>query len=209
MHTFTVLSLLVGGVAGWGYCSDNDASCASWAKSGECEKSFIKTLCPHSCRACTHVCRDLQTDCPQWAEKGECESNSEFMLGQCPVSCGICKTRCYDKDPQCLSWARGGECAKNRDMLTLCPESCGICTDLCLDKQDDCPQWAAQGECNKNPAYTLKENAAVPHSPLSHRTRHVHSQCSPCALALSTQFAKACMRCATERETSNLRTGSP
>ena len=178
MHTFTVLSLLVGGVAGWGYCSDNDASCASWAKSGECEKSFIKTLCPHSCRACTHVCRDLQTDCPQWAEKGECESNSEFMLGQCPVSCGICKTRCYDKDPQCLSWARGGECAKNRDMLTLCPESCGICTDLCLDKQDDCPQWAAQGECNKNPAYTLKENAAVPHS------------LSPTALALYTPSAR-------------------
>ena len=115
-----MLSFL-GGALGWGYCSDNDVSCAAWARSGECDKPFIKTTCPHSCRACSHICRDLQTDCPQWAEGGECESNSEYMLAQCPVACGICKTRCYDKDAQCLSWARGG--APSRGYRTKRPRS--------------------------------------------------------------------------------------
>lgn len=144
--------------SGWGFCNDMDASCANWAKQGQCEVGdHVLELCPHSCSACPHTCRDVHTMCPAWADAGECKRNVKYMYKDCSASCGICKTRCYDKEVACSDWARKGECDRNQDLLTLCPVSCGVCTEMCLDKQNDCPLWAAAGECAKNPAYTLKE----------------------------------------------------
>jgi hypothetical protein len=148
-------------VHGWGYCNDNNLSCANWASAGECDKDHVKKMCPHSCSICIHNCRDSDESCPQWGDGGECESNYVFMTKSCPVTCGVCKTRCYDKDVQCPDWARAGECTKNSDLFTICPVSCGTCTDMCLDKQNDCPRWAADGHCGSNPAFMLKQ---CPHS---------------------------------------------
>lgn len=191
------LAVLTPTVRAWGYCNDNDVSCANWAKAGECEKDHVKKLCPHSCSICIHNCRDSDESCPQWGSAGECDSNFDFMAKSCPVTCGVCKTRCYDKDAMCPEWARAGECAKNSDMYVLCPVSCGTCTDMCLDKQNDCPRWAADGACGSNPAYMLKE---CPHSCqvcFAHILVHLHT-CLSCA--------RARIRCVTRRVTRNHRT---
>lgn len=123
----------------------------------ECEKDHVKSLCPHSCGACTHLCRDIEESCQAWADNGQCTENINYMYTNCPASCGVCKTKCYDKDPTCASWARQGECEKNSGLYSLCPVSCGVCTDLCLDKSNDCPQWAATGACGDNEGFMLKE----------------------------------------------------
>ena len=152
-----LLPLALPAVHAWGFCNDENESCANWAAAGECEKDHVKKMCPHSCSVCPHICRDADESCAAWADNGQCEKNMDYMLQNCPVACGACKTKCYDKDPQCPSWARSGECKKNSGLLTECPVSCGVCTNLCLDKQNDCPNWAASGACGTNPAYMLKE----------------------------------------------------
>lgn len=167
------LLLLAPRVAAWGYCNDNNDSCANWAKNGECTKDHVKEMCPHSCSACPHLCRDDNPQCSAWADNKQCKENVDFMYKHCPASCGICKTKCYDKEPACLDWARKGECAKNDALLTICPVSCGVCTELCLDKQNDCPYWAADGQCGTNAAYalshTFKPRARVPKREKSER----------------------------------------
>jgi hypothetical protein len=160
LKTFISIALLVG-VDAWGYCNDNDVSCANWAKGGECTKDHVRKLCPHSCSICTHICRDTDTQCPQWKDSGECENNMDFMYNSCPVSCGVCKVTCYDKDASCPAWARDGECQKNKGLYTTCPVSCGTCTEVCLDKHNDCPSWAADGQCGTNAGFMLK---TCPHS---------------------------------------------
>ena len=45
-HAALFLLAYASGVAAWGYCNDNDVSCANWAKNGECEgknKDFMKS----------------------------------------------------------------------------------------------------------------------------------------------------------------------
>ena len=47
-----VLALHCATVSAWGYCNDNDISCAMWANNKECEGSnaeVVKKSCPHSC----------------------------------------------------------------------------------------------------------------------------------------------------------------
>lgn len=177
LSAFLSVSLIASADA-WGYCSDNDSSCANWAAAGECEKGdHVKKLCPHSCGSCNFLCRglclffrqpffttttltprapaDTNEQCAAWKDGGQCDENFDYMATHCPASCGICKTKCYDKDPACGDWSRKGECATNQGLLTLCPVSCGVCTDLCLDKQNDCPRWAASGNCGENPGYML------------------------------------------------------
>ena len=155
------LALQCATVSAWGYCNDNDLSCASWANNKECEGSnaeVVKKSCPHSCSVCTHICRDVEAGCPDWAANGnQCKENPDFMLKNCPTSCGICKPKCYDKDDACGGWARNGECKKNPSITSTCPVSCGICSSLCSDVHNDCPQWAAGGDCNTNPGFMLKQ----------------------------------------------------
>jgi len=155
------LALQCATVSAWGYCNDNDLSCASWANNKECEGSnadVVKKSCPHSCSVCTHICRDVEAGCPDWAANGnQCKENPDFMLKNCPTSCGICKPKCYDKDDACGGWARNGECKKNPSITATCPVSCGICSSLCSDVHNDCPQWAAGGDCNTNPGFMLKQ----------------------------------------------------
>ena len=46
------LALQCATVSAWGYCNDNDLSCAMWANNKECEGSnsaVVKAQCPHSC----------------------------------------------------------------------------------------------------------------------------------------------------------------
>jgi hypothetical protein len=153
------VALQLAGVSAWGYCNDNDVSCAMWARSKECEGSnadTVKNLCPHSCSVCTHICRDVEPGCSDWAVNGQCTENVDYMKTNCPTSCGLCKPKCYDKDPSCGNWARGGECKKNPSITATCPVSCGICSHLCMDRQNDCPQWAANGDCNSNPGFMLE-----------------------------------------------------
>ena len=89
-----LVALALPGARSWGFCNDNDVSCASWAKNGECEgknKDFMKTTCPHSCGTCHHLCRDIEEGCRAWADGGQCEENKPFMYRVCPASCGICQ----------------------------------------------------------------------------------------------------------------------
>ena len=86
---------LVARIEGWGYCNDENDSCANWAKGGECSKAHVKKLCPHSCAACPHTCRDANPSCASWADNGECDNNIDYMFAHCPASCGVCKTKCY------------------------------------------------------------------------------------------------------------------
>ena len=158
-----LLIALVVRVDAWGYCNDEDVSCANWAQSGHCDgdnSEVVRKKCPHSCGVCTHLCRDTDPQCPEWAHGGaglsECTENAEFMLKHCPVSCGICKSICHDKKEECNGWARAGECEKNPAILSSCPVSCGICNHRCLDFLNDCPGWAAAGECHTNPGHMLK-----------------------------------------------------
>jgi len=158
---FFALLLLLPATSGWGYCNDENDSCANWAKNGECagkNADFMKKTCPHSCSACHHLCRDAEEGCRGWAEGGQCTENPDYMFKTCPTSCGLCKAKCYDKEPNdvCGQWARAGECQKNPAILSTCPVACGLCTSMCLDKHNDCPQWAAAGQCNDNTAYMMK-----------------------------------------------------
>ena len=156
LSVIALVALLPSAMA-WGYCNDNDASCANWAKAGECEKApHIKNLCPHSCGSCDHLCKDLDENCLGWADGGQCEDNPDFMFKNCPVTCGVCRVKCYDEDQACGAWAREGECQKNPSLLSTCPVSCGTCTDLCLDTRESCPQWAANGDCGSNEGFMLK-----------------------------------------------------
>ena len=46
------LALQCATVSAWGYCNDNDLSCAMWANNKECEgdnAAVVKAQCPHSC----------------------------------------------------------------------------------------------------------------------------------------------------------------
>lgn len=160
-HAALFLLAYASGVAAWGYCNDNDVSCANWVKNGECEgknKDFMKSTCPHSCGTCHHLCRDVEEGCRAWADGGQCEENKDYMFKNCPTSCGLCKPKCYDKEPKdkCGEWARAGECKKNPAILASCPVSCGVCHNMCLDQHNDCPQWASGGDCHKNTAFMLR-----------------------------------------------------
>ena len=111
------LALQCATVSAWGYCNDNDLSCASWANNKECEGSnaeVVKKSCPHSCSVCTHICRDVEAGCPDWAANGnQCKENPDFMLKNCPTSCGICSSLCSDVHNDCPQWAAGGDCNTN------------------------------------------------------------------------------------------------
>ena len=148
-------------IAAWGYCNDEDSSCARWAQQGQCDDPArgvtVKKKCPHSFSICPHTCRDEEEQCAAWADNGQCEENIDYMYKHCSASCGVCKTLCYDKDPACPAWARQGECKKNKDLHVTCPESCDVCTEMCLDRHNDCPQWAAAGQCSSNTAYMFHE----------------------------------------------------
>ena len=187
------LALQCATVSAWGYCNDNDLSCASWANNKECEGSnaeVVKKSCPHSCSVCTHICRDVEAGCPDWAANGnQCKENPDFMLKNCPTSCGICKPKCYDKDDACGGWARNGECKKNPSITSTCPVSCGICSSLCSDVHNDCPQWANDGACGTNAAYMLR---ACPNS-CGVCTDTTHAQSShPTTRELSLTETRAC-----------------
>ncbi|KAL3930261.1 MAG: hypothetical protein SGPRY_001615 [Prymnesium sp.] len=70
-------------------CTNNHASCASWARSGECEAnpSFMSANCRASCAECeSAACHDLEVGCSARAAKGECASNYT-LLASCPFSC--------------------------------------------------------------------------------------------------------------------------
>lgn len=73
-------------------CTNNHASCASWARSGECEAnpSFMSANCRASCAECeSAACHDLEVGCSARAAKGECASNYT-LLASCPFSCKVC-----------------------------------------------------------------------------------------------------------------------
>ena len=92
---FALVAALVQRAEAWGYCNDNDISCAKWANNGECDgsnKETVKKLCPHSCSLCDHLCRDIEEGCAGWAAGGQCTENADFMTKNCPTSCGDAAT---------------------------------------------------------------------------------------------------------------------
>ena len=104
-----LLITLSGASAGIGFCNDKDASCATWAREGECEgdnSDHVKTICPHSCSVCSLICVDRDDSCSSWAKQGECKSSPDFMLKECPTSCGLCAPKCADVHTDCNHWAK-------------------------------------------------------------------------------------------------------
>lgn len=96
-----------------GQCTDDNASCESWAEGGECEKNpkYMLVNCKKSCKQCTvkpvtvkpvtvkpvtvaptSRCEDSNNNCQSWASRGECDKNPEWMGENCKKSCGTCPT---------------------------------------------------------------------------------------------------------------------
>ena len=87
-------------------CKDEHASCANWAKYGECDKnpSFMHATCLASCYMCESLgCHDSHDECSEWAIAGECTKNDDFMASDCTFSCGFCGV---SYEPQCRRNAR-------------------------------------------------------------------------------------------------------
>ena len=63
------------------------ASCADWAKNGECIRNpaYMWATCKAACAALTYL--DTDASCAGWAESGECEKNAAFMIDHCNKSC--------------------------------------------------------------------------------------------------------------------------
>merc|ERR1711970_256704 len=77
-------------LTGSGDCKDDNAGCADWAKSGECDKNpiWMKENCKKSCNTCPEECKDDNEGCAEWAKNGECKKNPKYMLESCKKSCG-------------------------------------------------------------------------------------------------------------------------
>uniref|UniRef100_H2ZB71 Metalloendopeptidase n=1 Tax=Ciona savignyi TaxID=51511 RepID=H2ZB71_CIOSA len=61
-----------------GTCRDENAMCARWAGSGECQKNprYMLKSCCLSCKSGGGgTCTDASTNCPAWARAGECRRN--------------------------------------------------------------------------------------------------------------------------------------
>ena len=63
------------------------ASCADWAKNGECIRNpaYMWATCKAACAALTYL--DTDASCAGWAESGECEKNARYMKQACCASC--------------------------------------------------------------------------------------------------------------------------
>ena len=111
-----LLSIGSGSVVATGYCNDRSASCAAWAKDGECggaNAEYLSMLCPHSCGTCTLTCEDTDISCTAWAQKGLCKENAGYMLRACPTSCGLCTPTCKDTHDDCAGWTTSGACQES------------------------------------------------------------------------------------------------
>jgi len=111
-------------------CKDDSSSCASWAKSGECDRNlgYMHTACAKSCDTCAAddpTCTDSSDSCPWWAQSGECTKSPDYMLANCKKSCDNCGAKGSDENSSCAAWAAAGECARNPGYMTPnCPISC-------------------------------------------------------------------------------------
>jgi len=84
-------------------CSDLNASCGEWMRSGQCSANpaFMLVNCRLSCGECssngnaheTPQCTNTspESDCEYWSTIGECANNPAFMHEACKRSCGLCK----------------------------------------------------------------------------------------------------------------------
>uniref|UniRef100_H2ZB72 Metalloendopeptidase n=1 Tax=Ciona savignyi TaxID=51511 RepID=H2ZB72_CIOSA len=73
-----------------GTCRDENAMCARWAGSGECQKNprYMLKSCCLSCKSGGGgTCTDASTNCPAWARAGECRRNPGYMRPNCCRSC--------------------------------------------------------------------------------------------------------------------------
>jgi hypothetical protein len=82
-------------------CTDDNASCAYWASTGQCtaNPAFMLKACRNSCKTLGFTlsaqddckvlppCTDDSTSCSYWAATGECNVNPLYMLGSCKKSC--------------------------------------------------------------------------------------------------------------------------
>lgn len=89
-------------------CTDDEPSCQSWAREGECRlnPTYMLRACARSCGICQSlrkksgeeeeveeepVCINKYEECDEWAnEDGECWVNPSFMLENCKNSCWEC-----------------------------------------------------------------------------------------------------------------------
>ena len=136
-------------------CVDDDESCESWAKSGECDRNeaFMHQKCRASCHICAsnkpkpkkaNACEDSNANCATWAAIGECQSNPGFMLTQCPVTCKMCQSEtCFDALDDCAERCRGGaasnfsetlNCYYQPELVEKCAWTCGACKEHRFDK---------------------------------------------------------------------------
>ena len=161
---------------------DNDANCAVWAASGECENNpaFMLKECAASCAGeSDDEGVDLHQDCEPWVKDGECYRNPAFMLQQCKASCAKFAAAndniLQDTSDTCVNFAlRGGCLSDPKKATSTCRASCHIqriCanhteTVTCSkalrceaigDHKHDCAARAAAGECESNAIVMLKE----------------------------------------------------
>ena len=136
-------------------CVDDNESCESWAKTGECDRNepFMTKTCRASCHVCNGGkpkpkkagdCEDTNDNCATWAAIGECASNPGFMLTSCPVTCRMCKSEtCKDDLDDCAERARGGaasnfsenlNCYYEPELVEKCAWTCGACKEHRFDR---------------------------------------------------------------------------
>ena len=95
-------------------CSDHNAYCPSWVRSGECAKnwSYMSVYCRDSCGLCpdndsaAESCTDNNKYCTAWAKDGECTKNPDYMLKDCKKACEACE---WDQ-----SWTLGRKLARQK-----------------------------------------------------------------------------------------------
>ena len=128
LYRFGLLALLLAR-ADAGYCNDRDASCANWARQGECAvNEGLAAKCPLSCGTCQVECEESNPSCVPWAQDGQCEQNPLHMYKECPISCGICAgLKCKDMKFQCPQWAENNACNDNVQF----PGSRGMAVSAC------------------------------------------------------------------------------
>ena len=174
-----VLAILVAAVSATiGYCNDRDRSCSTWGVDGECtgaNAEHVRTICPHTCGACTHVCSYLDTSCPQWAQAGECKSSAEYMLTNCPTSCGLCAPKCADVHVDCNHWQKEGACESNPGFMCATPATARPVAHLTTTHAPQEPAlsncvrrvpWRVQGSSQR--LSRLGEEGRVRHQPRVH-----------------------------------------
>ena len=112
-------------------CEDTNASCESWASSGECEANpaYMVTNCAKSCGECEAAAPAPASGTTTTAPTSAPTSAPTLAPTLAPTSAPTGPAgaeACEDMNASCEAWAARGECGTNPSyMISNCFKSCG------------------------------------------------------------------------------------